>query len=100
MGASISRLVTTQGVVAHRPRPLATLVLGLAVARRPRLDVLRGVALVLRVVVATDLVSCPLFAYPFAAGPPLNPTTAFRTHRTWSYPGLPTGSISNSAKWL
>ena len=36
MGAGISGLVTTQGVVARRPLPLAALVLGLAVAGRPR----------------------------------------------------------------
>ena len=86
--------------IAHRPRPLLTLVLGLAVARRPRLGVLRGVALVLGVAVATNLVSCPLFACPFAAGPPPSPTMAFRTHHTWLCPGLPSRSISNSALWL
>ena len=35
MGAGISGLVTTRGVVARRPRPLATLLLGLAVAGQP-----------------------------------------------------------------
>ena len=69
--------------VAGRPRPLAALVLWLAVPRRPWLDVLTGVALVLGVAVAADSVSCPLFAYPFAAGPPPSPTTLFRTRRTW-----------------
>ena len=36
MGASISGLLTTRGVVAHQPEPLPALVLGLAVAGRPR----------------------------------------------------------------
>ena len=36
MGAGISGLVTTRGVVARRPQPLAALVLGLVVAGRPR----------------------------------------------------------------
>ena len=35
MGAGISGLVITRGVIACRPRPLATLVLGLAVASIP-----------------------------------------------------------------
>ena len=74
--------------------------LGLAVARRPRLGVLRGVMLMLGVAIAADLVSCPLFAYPFSVGPPPSPTIAFRTRRTWLCPGLPSGSISNSALWL
>ena len=95
IGVGISRLVTTQGFVARRPWPLVALVLGLAVARRPWLDVLWGVALVLGVAVAADFVSCP-----FIVGPPPSPTTAFRTRRTWSCLGLSTGSISNNAKWL
>ena len=86
--------------VAGRPRPLAALVLRLAIAHRPRVDVLIGAALVLGVAIATDLVSCPLFACPFAAGPPLSPATLFRTRQTWLCSRLPTGSISNSAKWL
>ena len=100
MGAGISGLVTIQGVVARQPRPLDTLVLGLAVACQPRLGVLRGATLVLGLAVAVDSVSCPLFSCPFAVGPPPSPTTAFRTRWTWSCPKLPTGSISNSAKWL
>ena len=36
MSAGISGLVTTRGVVARRPQPLAALVLGLAVAGRPQ----------------------------------------------------------------
>ena len=132
MGAGISRLVRTRGVVARRPRPLlapmlglavagrprplaalvlglaianrlwplAALVLRLAVARRPRIGVLTGVALVLGVAVAIDSVSCPLFACPSAAGPPPSPTTLFRMRWTWLCARLPTGNISNSAKWL
>ena len=132
MGAGISRLVTTRGIVARRPRPLLVFVLGLAiasrprpiaafvlglaianrlrplvvlvlrlaVARRPQVGVLTGVALVLGVAVAIDSVSCPLFACPSAAGPPPSPTTLFRMRRTWLCARLPTGSISNSAKWL
>ena len=76
------------------------LVLGLAIAHRPRLGVLRGAALVLGVAIAADSVSCPLFAYPFATGPPPSPATLFRTRQTWLYSQLPTGSISNRAKWL
>ena len=86
--------------IAHRPRPLLTLVLGLAVARRPRVDVLTGATLVLGVAIAADSVSCPLFACLFAARPPPSPTTLFRTRLTWLCSRLPTGSISNSAKWL
>ena len=116
MGASISGLVTTQEVVTRRPRPLTALVLGLAVAHQPqplptlglglaiacqpRLGALRGAALVLGVAVAADSISCPLFACPFAAGPPPSPTMAFRTCRTWLCPGLPSRSISNNALWL
>ena len=76
------------------------LVLGLAIAHRPRLGVLRGAALVLGVAIAADSVSCPLFAYPFATGPPPSPAIAFRMRRTWLRLGLPTGSISNSALWF
>ena len=36
MRAGISRLVTTRGVVARRPRPLVALVLGLVVAGQPQ----------------------------------------------------------------
>ena len=74
--------------------------LGLVVARRPQLDVLRGAALVLGVAIAADSVSCPLFAYPFATGPPPSPAIAFRMRRTWLRLGLPIGSISNSALWF
>ena len=97
MGAGISGLVTTRGVVVRWPQPLATLVLGLvvesrpwppavlvlglAVARWPWVGVLTSVALVLGLAVATGSVSCPLFAYPFAARPPPSPATLFRTHR-------------------
>ena len=99
MGAGISGLVTTRGVVTRRPRPLTTLVLRLAIARwpwplavlglgftvahQPRLGVRRVAVLVHGVVVVVDSVSCLLFAYPFATGPPPSPTTTFRTHRTW-----------------
>ncbi|KAM3708444.1 hypothetical protein ACJW31_02G097100 [Castanea mollissima] len=121
MGAGISGLLTTRAVVAHRPRLLAALVLRLAVAGRPRplavvvlglavagpprpldavarVGVLTGAVLVLGVAVAADSVSCPLFASPFAAGPPPSPARSFRTRRTWLCARLPTGSISNSAK--
>ena len=81
MGVGISGLVTTRGVVARRPlvlglamagrpQPLAALVLRLAIAHLPRVNVLRGAMLVLGVAVATNSVSCPLFACPFVAGPP------------------------------
>ena len=116
MGACISGLVTTRGVVARQPRPLVALGLGLAVPGRPQplaafvfglalecrpqVDVLASAALVLGVVVAADSVSCPLFAYPFAAGPPPSPTTLFRMRRTWLCSRVPTGSIFNNAKWL
>nr|POE98836.1 hypothetical protein CFP56_56119 [Quercus suber] len=114
MSADSSGLLTTRGVVARRPQPLAAvvlglalvgrpwplaaLVIGLAIARRPRVGVLRGVALVLGVVVAADSVSCPLFAYPFAAGSPPSPTTLCKTRWTWLCSRLPIGSIFNSAK--
>ena len=65
--------------VAGRPRPLVAPVLRLAIAHRPRVNVLIGAALVLGVAVAVDLVLCPLFACPFAAGPPPSPATLFRT---------------------
>ena len=86
--------------VASQPRPLAVFVLELAVARQPRVSVLTSVALVLGVAVAANSVSCPLFAWPFATGPPPSPATLFRTRQTWLYSQLPTGSISNRAKWL
>ena len=86
--------------VAGRPRRFAAPGLGLAVTRRPWVSVLTGATLVLRVVVVVDSVSFPLFAYPSAAGPPPSPTTLFRTHRIWLCAQLPTGSISNNAKWL
>ena len=130
MGAGISGLVTTQGVVAHRPQPLlalvlrlavagqprplaalvlglaitgqpqplAALVLGLVVARRPWVGVLTGAALVLRVAIAADSVSCLLFACLSVAGPPPSLAILFRTRRTWLCARLPTESISNSAK--
>ena len=109
MGAGILGLVTTRGVVARRPLvlglamagrpwPLATLVLRLAIAHLPRVNVLRGAVLVLGVAVATDSVSCPLFACPFVAGPPPSRATLFRTRQTWLCSWLSTGSISNSAK--
>ena len=95
MGASKEEVVTTRGVVARKPRPLAALVLrlavagrpqalaalglGFAVARRPRVDVLIGAALMLGVAAAASLVSCSLFACPFAARPPPSPATLFRT---------------------
>ena len=116
MGAGISGLVTTQRVVTRQPRPLAALVLGRAIAGRPQplaalvlrlvvacrpwVDVLTGAALVLGVAVAADSVSCPLFVCPFTARPPPSPAALFRTCRTWLCSRLPTGSISNSAKWL
>ena len=132
MGAGISGLVTTQGIVACRPRPRDTLMLGLAVAgqprplaalmlgltvasqprplavlmlelavaRRPWVGVLTGATIVLGVTIAADSVSCPLFASPFAAGPPPSPATLFSTHQIWLCSRLPIGSISNSTKWL
>ena len=128
MGAGISGLLTTRGVVAHRPeplpalvlgltvvglpRPLATLLLGLAVAGipRPLAALVLGLAiagqprplaaLVLGLAVAVGSVSCPLFACSFAARPPPKPATPFRTRRIWLCAWLPSGSISNSAKWL
>ena len=66
-------------VVTSRPRPLVALVLRLGIAHQPWVDVLTGAALMLRVAVAADSVSCLLFAYPFAAGPPPSPATLFRT---------------------
>ena len=91
MGAGISGLVTTRRVVARRPlvlglamasqpRPLAALVLRLAIAHLPRVNVLRGAVLVLGIAVTTDSVSCPLFACPFVAGPPPSRATLFRMH--------------------
>ena len=100
MDAGIVGLVTTRGVVECWPWPQVALVLRLAIACRPQFGVLNGVALVLRVVVTADLASCLLFACPFAAGPLPSPAIAFRMPRMWSCPGLPTGSIFNSAKWL
>ena len=85
-------------VVVGRPRPLPALVLGLVVARRPRVSVLTGAALVLEVAVAVDSVSCPLFAWPSAAGPPPSPATLFRTPQTWLCAQLPIGSISKNTK--
>ena len=69
--------------VASRPQPLPTLVLRLAIARRPRVNVLTGATLVLRVAIAADSMSCPLFAWPSTTGPPPSPATLFRTRRTW-----------------
>ena len=63
-------------------------------------NVLTSAALVLRVAVAVDSMSCLLFACPSAAGPPPSLATLFRTCQTWLCARLPTGSISNSAKWL
>ena len=76
-----------------------TLMLGLAIARQPWL-LLTGAALVLGLAIAIDSVSCPLFAYPFAAGTWPSSSTAFRTSRSCMCPRLPTGSNFNSAKWL
>ena len=41
-------------------------------------SVLIGAALVLGLAVAVGSISCPLFACPFAAGPPPRPATSFR----------------------
>ena len=75
------------------------LVLGLAVARRPW-PLITGVALVLGLATTTDLVSCPLFAWPFATVTRLSSSTAFRTSTTCICPELPIGSNFNNAKWL
>ena len=91
MGAGKEGVVTTRGVVAHRPQPVAALVLGLAVAGRPQplsaLMLRLAVpgqpqplpALVLGFAIAAESVSCPLIAWPSAARPPPSPATLFRT---------------------
>ena len=95
MGASKEGVVTTRGFVAREPRPVAALVLGLAVAGRPRplSTLMLGLAvpgqprplpaLVLGLAIAAESVSCPLIVWPSAARPPPSPTTLFRTRRTW-----------------
>ena len=68
------------------------LVLRLALACRPWLGVIRGAMLMLRLIVATDLVSRPLFAWPFATATRPSSSTTFRTSMTSMCLGLPIGS--------
>ena len=72
------------------------LVLRLALACRPWLGVIRGAMLMLRLIVATDLVSRPLFAWPFATATRPSSSTTFRTSTTCMCLGLPIGSSFKS----